>query len=351
MIFDPNKAAAEGSGIFGLQNDESDARVIVLPVPFDATTSYRKGAARGPSAVFEASKQVDLFDYDTGRPYEEGIYMIPESSEVQAWNREATEHAARIIELGGEIGDDPSLQASLRRVNEISALVDKQVQRETTRLLEAGKIVATLGGDHSVPFGAIAAHADYFTNLGVLHFDAHADLREAYEGFECSHASIMHNVVKRVPGVQKLVQVGIRDFCEDELRMIRNSKGRIATFFDRSLKSRLHEGTTWRAICRQIVSELPQHVYVSFDIDGLEPSLCPNTGTPVPGGLSFDQALELLSTVVDMGRTIVGVDLNEVSPDPEGKHDWDANVGARLLYKLIGWALVSQGFTKRNTLL
>src|SRR5690606_13345614 len=121
-------------------------------------------------------------------------------------------------------------------------------------------------------------------NFGLLQIDAHADLREAYEGFKYSHASIMYNVLNEIPQVQKLVQVGIRDYGDDELTMIRTEKNRVVTFFDRDLKEAEYEGQTWKALCEQIVDELPQNVYISFDIDGLDPKLCPNTGTPVPGG-------------------------------------------------------------------
>ena len=193
-----------------------------------------------------------------------------------------------------------------------------------------------LGGDHSAPFGAIRAHAEAFPDLGILHLDAHADLREAYEGFTWSHASIMFNVVRQLPAVKKLVQVAIRDLCEAEAALIDGSGGRIVTFHDSKLAQGRFDGATWTHQVDEIVSHLPERVYLSFDIDGLDPTLCPNTGTPVPGGLSFHQASALLAGVVRSGRSIVGFDLCEVAPDPAGG-EWDGNVGARLLYKMIGW--------------
>jgi len=177
--------------------------------------------------------------------------------------------------------------------------------------------------------------------MGVLHIDAHADLRRAYEGFVWSHASIMYNVATRIPQVSKLVQVGIRDYCGEELDFAKASKGRVVTHFDALLSRERAGGTPWLKQCQRIVRALPREVYVSFDIDGLDPALCPHTGTPVPGGLGFHQAFELVGELVRSGRRIVGLDLNEVAPGADGD-EFDANVGARVLYKLIGWALLSQ---------
>jgi agmatinase len=196
-----------------------------------------------------------------------------------------------------------------------------------------------LGGDHSVPFGAILAYAETHPNLGILHLDAHADLREAYEGFTWSHASIFHNVITTVGGVDRLVQVGVRDLSNAESAMIDNSQGRIVTFFDSDLAARKEEGATWAEIADEIVAALPRDVYLSWDIDGLDPTLCPSTGTPVPGGLSWNEAIGLLRALRRNGKRIVGLDLCEVSP---GETEWDANVGARLLYKMIGFALLTQ---------
>jgi agmatinase len=177
--------------------------------------------------------------------------------------------------------------------------------------------------------------------MGILHLDAHADLRDAYEGFTWSHASIFHNVLHRLPEVSALVQVGLRDVSEDEHRLVEASGGRVIIHPDPELKRRGFDGEPWARQVDRIVSALPEQVYLSFDIDGLDPTLCPHTGTPVPGGLSFPEATALIAGVVRSGRRIVGMDLDEVAPGPEGD-EWDGNVGARLLYKMIGWALRSQ---------
>src|SRR5437762_379504 len=217
--FEPDAAAAPGSGIYGLPFTPKDSRVIVIPVPFEATTSYGGGASRAPAAILRASRQVDLFDGETGRPYEQGIAMLPIPAKVLAWNREAKRLASAIIAAGGMTDRSPRLGRALARVNAIGAFVNGWVRRDTERALEAGKIPIVLGGDHSVPFGAIEAHAARRRGLGILHVDAHCDLREAYEGFTWSHASIFHNVMTRIRGIGRLVQVGIRDLGEREEAM------------------------------------------------------------------------------------------------------------------------------------
>jgi agmatinase len=346
MTFDPNAAAERDAGIFGLPHTPDEARVVLVPVPWDATTSYRRGASEGPRAILQASMQVDLFDAEVGKPYEVGIAMLPESAELRAWNEEARAEAEDVIEASGRVAGVASLEASLARVNALSERVNDVVYLETKRLLGQGRIAAVVGGDHAAPYGAIRAYAERFPGIGILHIDAHADLRRAYEGFQFSHASIMENVM-RIDGVARIVQVGIRDFCEEECTRIASSAGRVRTFFDVQLAAARARGALYEAFATAAAA-LPEAVYVSFDIDGLDPSLCPHTGTPVPGGLSFHDASALLEAVVRSGRRIVGFDLNEVAPGEDD--EWDANVGARVLYKLIGWTLVSQRLIERPRL-
>lgn len=341
--FDPNAAATADSGVFGLPFTEGNSTLVFLPVPWEATTSYGGGTSEGPNAIFEASKQVDLFDLDVQCPYEAGLFMLPEIKEVRDWNQRAKHEAQKIIAVGGQIEGQPDLQHSLQLVNEYGAKLNQFVYRETHRLLEAGKIVGLVGGDHSTPFGAFQAIAKKHPAFGVLHFDAHSDTRKAYEGFEWSHASIMYNALEKIPEIKKLTQVGIRDICEEEIDYLKSMKSRASVFFDRDLTTRKYQGETWHQTCQEIVSTLPQEVWVSFDIDGLDPRFCPHTGTPVPGGLDFREANYLIGALVKSGRKIIGFDLNEVAPDLSNSEDeWDANVGARLLYKLSAWTLASQ---------
>jgi agmatinase len=334
--FDPDAAAGADSGIFGLPFTAEESRVVVVPVPFEATTSYGGGTSRGPAAVLEASKQVDLFDHETGRPYEAGIAMLPIPKKIARWNAEAKKIAATVIERGGVV--DRKTRAAAAKVNEAGERVNAWVYEKTSSLLDAGKLAVILGGDHSVPFGAIRAYAERYPGLGILHLDAHADLRDAFEGFTWSHASIFHNVMTKIGGVGGLVQAGVRDLGVAESEMIANSKGRIVTFFDSDVAARKELGVPFAAIADDIVAALPDNIYLSWDIDGLDPTLCPGTGTPVPGGLSWNEAIGLLRAIRRSGKRIVGLDLCEVSP---GESEWDANVGARLLYKMIGFALLT----------
>ena len=335
--FDPDAAAVGETGIYGLPFTPEESRVVVVPVPFEATTSYGGGTSNGPAAVFEASKQVDLFDQETGRPYEPGIAMLDVPQDVLDWNREAKALAATVIEQGGVV-DDATRDAATK-VNEYSERVNEWVYEQTRALLDAGKMPVILGGDHAVPFGAIRAYAARYPGLGILHLDAHADLRDAYEGFTWSHASIFNNVMRKLDGVGKLVQVGVRDLGQAEQAMIDSSHGRIVTFYDSGIAALKEEGVPFARIADEIVAALPSDIYLSWDIDGLDPTLCPGTGTPVPGGLSWNEAIGLLRAIRRSGKRIVGLDLCEVSP---GETEWDANVGARLLYKMIGFALLTQ---------
>ncbi len=346
LKFDPNAAASENSGIFGLPYSVDEAKLVLLPVTWEATTSYAGGTANGPDAIFQASKQVDLFDIELGNFFEAGIAMIEPSHEVRQWNQAAKKAAKTVIDATDSLPES-DLQQALQEVNTHSLKLNHYVYTETKRLLSEGKSVGIIGGDHSVPFGSIQAFLEKYPHMGILHFDAHADLRLAFEGFDYSHASIMRNVITKT-SLSKLVQVGIRDFCEEEFNFIQQHKDRIVTFFDAVMCEQKMHGKYWSHLCDEIIQHLPQEVYVSFDIDGLDPRFCPHTGTPVPGGLDFSEALYLLKKVTQSGRKIIGFDLNEVSLGcsdlsaiSNPADEWDANVGARLLYKLCGWTLAS----------
>lgn len=339
MTYDPDQAPLATAGLFGLPFTVDEAALVIVPVPWDATTSYRAGTSQGPAAILAASHQLDLYDVDLGEPWRAGIAMLDVPDDLVALNHDAREDAEPIIAVGGRIEGNDELVHLLGRVNAASETLDRRVHADVAALLAKGKLVGVIGGDHSVPFGAIQCHAER-GEFGILHVDAHADLRDAYEGFTGSHASIMRNVIARLPSVTKLVQVGIRDIARSEIDFITQSNGRIVTHFDARLAEKKLEGESWRALCDAIIADLPPRVYISFDIDGLDPQLCPHTGTPVPGGLSFQEACLLIKRVVETGHRIIGFDLNEVAPGPDGD-EWDANVGARILYKLCGWTLRS----------
>ena len=218
--FNPNGAGSNDSGVFGLPFNYQESNIVLLPVPFEMTTSYGRGTVSGPKAIRDASPQLDLFDADFAalglpRPWEFGIHMEKELNQIKTLNKQGCQVAKPIISQGGEIGQSKPLRAKLAKANKISDSLNKIVFDKCRKALEQNKIVGLVGGDHSVSFGAIQAVAQKHAKLGILHIDAHADLRDAYEGFEHSHASIMNNVIHKIPGVSRLVQVGIRDFCDE----------------------------------------------------------------------------------------------------------------------------------------
>lgn len=331
--FDPNAAASSCAGVFGLPNTRDDAAVILVPVPFDATTSYRTGTAAGPEAIRLASQQVDLFDHRFGRIYERGIWMDEHPLAIATLSAETRAMTEPLLAHGGA---GPGDSTTLGEIDERCAQVHRHVRDATSGVLATGKIPGLIGGEHSVSLGAIDACAAHHGQIGVLQIDAHMDFRDAFEGFRFSHASIMHNVLTRVPGVARLVQVGIRDYCEAERDFAASMGDRVRTDYWPDIADAIASGVALRTLWQNAIADLPEKVYISCDIDGLDPALCPNTGTPVPGGLSFEQAGLLLSILKDSGRTVVGFDVVEVTPGPSDAPEWDANVGARMVYRLCG---------------
>lgn len=344
--FDPTTTISSEFGIFGIPLKEEECKLVLLPVPWEVTTSYGKGASNGPRIIRQASEQIDLFDFETKNAYEAGYFMREIPEDILANSKKYKELAQKVIELKTEQSEDTAqIQKLTEAVNQASKDLTNWVYQQTKSILDAGKLFGLVGGDHSTPLGAIKAICEQHTNhnqseVGVLHIDAHSDTRKAYQGFEQSHASIMYNVMNLPMKPKKLVQVGIRDFCEEEYNFV-TSRPDIKTFFDIGIKQRLLKGESWASIATDIINELPQKVYISFDIDGLDPRYCPSTGTPVIGGLSADEVFFLFNLVAQSGRTIVGFDLNEVSSGDAEESEWDGNVGARMLYKLCNWTIVT----------
>lgn len=348
-IIDPNAKASSKDGIYGLPFKEQEAQVVYIPVPWDVTTSYQAGTSKGPGAILAASEQIDFFDLDFIDAYQAGLHMKKESAKIKKLNLDGRLLAKKIIDADDEqMAKNKILQKTLVRVNQICEELNQEVYKETKALLDLGKIPVVVGGDHATPFGAIKAYAEKYPKLGVLHFDAHSDTRIAYMGFTNSHASIMHNVMEKIPGVSKLVQVGIRDFCEQEYIYTRDNK-KVEVYFDQTLSRRKMSGENFQKIAKEIVAHLPEHVYISFDIDGLDPRFCPNTGTPVPGGLDYQEVMLIINELIASGKKLVGFDLVEVAPNPKDKsNEWDANVGMRLLYKMTSASLASMGHIKKR---
>ncbi|CAG0990030.1 MAG: agmatinase family protein [Bacteroidetes bacterium] len=331
--FNPNKVAVANGNIFGFPYTLSEAELVILPVPWEVTTSYGGGTADGPQAILNASTQLDFYDPNLEKAWQYKVAMKEIPQKIYDKNtalRPLAEEYIKRLEEGEIPQENRGLIKIAEHINKECEGLKNWVKEEAKKIVDSGKKVAVLGGDHSTPLGLIEALAEKYSSFSVLQIDAHADLRKAYEGFTYSHASIMYNTLQ-LPQVSKLVQVGIRDICPDEVEMIINSGGRIKTFFDWDIKNAQYEGKSWKILCDEIIAELSNEVYISFDIDGLDPKLCPNTGTPVVGGLELAQVSYLLNSLCESGKKIIGFDLNEVAP---GENEWDANVGARVLYKL-----------------
>jgi agmatinase len=339
--YDPDHVGNPNNNIFGLPTNEEDARLIIVPVPWEVTVSYLAGTARAPEAICKASLQVDLFDSEVPEGWKQGYYMRAVDRKVlmkSDYLRKEAELYIDYISRGEDVSANQFMSKTLKEVNAGGEYLNTWVYDQTKALLDKGKLVAILGGDHSTPLGYMKAIAQNNPDFGILQIDAHCDLREAYEGFNYSHASIMLNALNEIPQISKLVQVGIRDYSNGESDYIRESKERVVTYFDKDIKNRQYEGDTWKQIAEEIVSKLPQKVYISFDIDGLDRKLCPHTGTPVPGGFETEEVYYIFRKVIESGRQIIGFDLVEVGISDS---DWNANVGARVLFKLCNLLVAS----------
>jgi agmatinase len=339
--FDHNNAGNPNNNIFGLPFPEEDADLVLLPVPWEVTVSYKAGTARAPEHIMKASLQVDLYDNDTNDAWRRGIYMRETDKKIllkSDYLRKEAELYINYIAQDENVNDNKFMCKALKEVNEGSVMLNNWVYEQTKTLLNRGKLVGLLGGDHSTPLGFFKAIGEKHGDFGMLQIDAHFDLRESYEGFKYSHASVMFNALHEVPQLKKLVQVGIRDYGDNEWQLVCDSNFRVIAYFDRELKERQYEGQPWKIIADEIVNHLPQKVYISFDIDGLDPKLCPNTGTPVMGGLETEQVFYIFRQIIKSGRKLIGFDLNEVGVSTT---EWDENVGARVLYKLCNLLLTS----------
>lgn len=336
MSFDPNGVGISNGNIFGFPVTEQEADIVIIPVPWDATASYGKGASDGPQVILDASTQLDFYHPKLENAFQTKVFMTPIPEDWKKINDELCEKGLDYIaflEQGGDLSENSEFQAVVNEINETQLALKENLRERALELMNQGKIVCVLGGEHSTPLGLMHALNDTYDDFGILQIDAHADLRDAYEGFDQSHASIMFNALKECNNLSKLVQVGIRDIAQSEVDLITKHSHRITTFFDWDLKEASYRGATWAQQVENIIAELPHHVYISFDIDGLCPELCPHTGTPVAGGFKLEEISYLIFKLVESGRKVIGFDLNEVAPGPVG--DWDANVGARALWNLV----------------
>lgn len=339
-FFNPDGVGVDNGNYFGMDFNPEDARLVLVSAPWDVTSSYGAGSVYAPDAIIDASTQLDFYDPVSPDQWRKGIATIPIDYSIEENSQRLRSDAEKVIkqlENGGDISGEFFVRRT-RRINDGCARMNEKVYNEISAQLAKGKITGLVGGDHSTAYGSIKAVAESCEGVGILHFDAHRDLREAYENFEYSHASVMFNVLRDIPQVSKLVQVAVRDFCYAE-RSIAENDPRIESFEWDALAHAKFEGRTWAAVCADIVATLPDNIYISMDIDALSIEYCPHTGTPVVGGMTFDEAVYLMDCVARSGRRIVGFDLVEVVPDLKDKTD--ASVGARMLYKMCGIALKS----------
>ncbi|MFT3903438.1 MAG: agmatinase family protein [Niabella sp.] len=333
--FDQNSVSNPNNNIFGLPSTEENADLVIINVPWEVTVSYGTGTARAPEAILKASLQVDLFDPDLPDAWKRGFYLMPTDRKIlfkSDYLRKEAELYIDYISKGEDLCKNQFMQKSIKEINEGGAFLNNWVYQQAISLMERDKLVGLLGGDHSTPLGLYKALSEKHDEFGILMIDAHCDLRKSYEGLTYSHASIMYNALNEIPQIKNLMQVGVRDFGQDEWEYIKNSNYRVITYFDKEIKERQYNGDTFGHIVDEIVAQLPQKIHISFDIDGLDPKLCPNTGTPVPGGFELDRMFYLFHKVLKSGRQIIGFDLVEVGGVADT--DWNANVGARTLFKL-----------------
>lgn len=368
-----NNTCPSASAMFGIDCSCESSQIRLLPVPWEGTVTYGRGTAHAPNDILQASEQIDLCDIDLCNiasndintndalnhsnfvnPSNLGIVMMPPCPVVESANFRATQIREALSNKSGHSCACSSKNYNLvTELNELSVIVNEQVKKQVIENYGTCKLIGVIGGEHSVAFGALQGISESINKFSVLQVDAHSDTRKAYEGRKFSHASVMRNVILEIPNVTKLIQIGVRDFCQEELEFSKTYKNKISCFYDAHIASELFCGSTWSSIVDKMILELSDLVWVSFDIDGLDPSLCPHTGTPVPGGLSFNQAAFILKAIAHSGRKIIGFDLCEVSNGQtlsnvdlnnrtSSADEWDANVGMRILYKLCTWGLASQ---------
>ena len=314
------------TSIFGQVCSYSSSRLVLLGVPWEVTVSYTAGTASGPKWIQQASSQLDFFDpQNQNNPSKEGIYFHY-MSHLKSQNDQFRPLALKAQSLKEK-----------QEVNQICAKMVQEVEKQVKKILDDKKLFGLIGGDHSVSEGALREVGKRFKgDFGLLHFDAHADMRDCYQGFTHSHASVMHNILQFQYAPQTLVQVGVRDLCEEEFNKIQKDS-RIHCFFDYDIKNKLFKGVLWSDIVSDILNKLPEQVYISLDVDALSWEYAPHTGCPVPGGLSFDQVSYLIHQLADSGKKIIGFDVVETArPLSNNFGEWDGNVSARLIYKLCG---------------
>jgi agmatinase len=339
--FNPNGVGISNGNFIGLPFNIETAQVVLLPVPWDVTVSFADGTSTGPENILACSTQLDLYDPELKDAWKVGIFFKEIDNELQNKGislRKKAKTYIKNLESGKKISSKSI--SELKEINIGCEEMNQWVESQCIELMNKGKMIGLIGGDHSTPLGYLRALSQKHVSFGVLHIDAHFDLRSSYEGFTYSHASIFYNA-RNIKAIEKFVHVGIRDYCEEELEIVKLSKDRNLVFSDNFIQNMQFKGHSFKRIANQIIEHLPEKVYISFDIDGLVQHLCPNTGTPVPGGLEFNQAIYIIKRLVKSGKQIIGFDVVETAGIG---NEWDGNVSARIIYKLINLMSKSNNF-------
>lgn len=266
------------------------AKIVILPAPYDGTSTWIKGADKGPAAIFEASTKLELYDIETdSEVYKQNIFTAKPVSEKGAPEK-----------------------------------MIKEVRRAVGGFLDKDKFVVTVGGEHSVTIGVVEAYKEKYKNLSVLQLDAHADLQPEYHGSKHNHGCVMARVRELCP----IVQVGIRSMSAAEKPFI--DKERVF------LAENIYNKTDWQD---KAMAKLTNQVYITIDLDAFDPSVLPSTGTPEPGGLGWYRVLEFLKKV-SREKEIVGFDIVELCPNEKEKSS--DFIAAKLIYKLLSYIFLSR---------
>ena len=325
-----NPRGDDSSSIFGLPSPLEEARVVVVPVPWDVTSTSHGGLVDGPQTLIDASPLVPLWDEEHGDIWKMGIAMldIPEDLYDESQRlRPLAQLALQFQEGGDDDRSDEFLKSQLDHINEQCSKMVTAVRESTSRFVSAGQKVIVVGGDNSTGLGLLQALAAREESFGILHIDAHKNLQISPDGFDHSPSAAIHNALE-IEKVEKVVQVGIRNFTEEESERYRTDKERLTAYTDRYLKKAQFEGHTWDHLCTDILDSLPDRIYLSLDLDGL----CPEeAGHAHPGGLTYSQTAYLIDQLHERGLEVIGADLTGITRKYQSTA---GSLAAHLLYRI-----------------
>ncbi len=336
-MYNPNTNSIDNGNFAALDGTYHCSDLILFPVPWEATVSYRTGTQNAPELIRQSSLQLDIFDKNyqsidlNTRVYWDNFY----SEKIKRLSSETRQIVQSKLEaqLNGQTDTNSSFTAQVLQNCES---LNELICTNSYYALNQGKAVGLIGGDHSTPLGLIQALGEHYSEFGILHFDAHHDLRPYFQGFKYSHGSIFHNVLSTVSSVKSLTQVGIRDYCKKEYNLAKLHP-KVTTYYDSDISELMYSGScNWGNIVDKIINGLPDNVYISLDMDGLTIENNQSTGTPVPGGLSFAQIRYLIHRL-SKSRKIIGFDLVECGPS-----EIDSIVAMRLIFQLCNSVLFTR---------